>query len=106
MHSSRMCTVRCSGRLGCGGVPRGVSAWGCTPPLVDRMTDTGENITFPQLLLWTVKTVGRKFKDSIDCFFKEIRRYTYHPLVPCLIFGNPMICMGVGHLLSEKQIRQ
>ena len=36
-----------------------VSAWGClprgcTPPPVDRMTDTCENITFPQLLLRTV----------------------------------------------------
>ena len=47
-----------------GGVPRGVSAGGCTPLPVDRMTDTGENITFPQLLLQTVKTAGRKFKDS------------------------------------------
>ena len=55
MHSSRMRTVRCSDRLdGCvqGGVRgvcvQGVSAWGCTPPPVDRMTDACENITFPQ----------------------------------------------------------
>ena len=26
----------------------------CTSPLVDRMTDACENITFPQLLLWRV----------------------------------------------------
>ena len=28
---------------------------GCIPPSVDRMTDACENITFPQLLLRTVK---------------------------------------------------
>ena len=46
---------------------RGVSAWGCLPrevstpvhagihtPPVNRMTDACENITFLQLLLWTV----------------------------------------------------
>ena len=46
MHSSRMGTVRCSGRPGGGGdLPAGGSA--CqTPPLVDRMTDTCKNITF------------------------------------------------------------
>ena len=33
----------------------GVSAWGCPPDSpVDRMTDACENITFPQLLFWTV----------------------------------------------------
>ena len=58
MHSSRMRTVRCSGRRG--GLPGGVSAWGgclpgrCTPPPVDRMTDACENITFSQLLSRTV----------------------------------------------------
>ena len=89
--SSKMRTVRCSGRLGegClprGGVclegvcPRGMSAQGgclargclargsvcpgevCAQggvhlhPPVDRMTDACENITFAQLLLWTVIT--------------------------------------------------
>ena len=79
MHSSRMCTVRCSGRWGgmypsmhwAGGCLLGVSAQGgvcpggvcpgdsagmtaqrgvCqTPPPVNRMTDTCENITLPQL---------------------------------------------------------
>ena len=54
MHSSRMRTVLCSDRHG------GVSAWrvsaqgGVHLPPVDRMTDTCENITFPQLLLRTV----------------------------------------------------
>ena len=78
MHSSKMCTVRCSGRRrgGClpGGVCQGVLPRGCLPregvvpasgvsakgivclsvgwdthtPL-DRMTDACENITFPQL---------------------------------------------------------
>ena len=65
MHSSRMRTVRCSGRPGgmsaqgcvsAGGVvclPVGVCPGGClpasNPPPVDRMTDTCENITLPQL---------------------------------------------------------
>ena len=54
MHSSRMRTVRCIGHRG--GSAQGVYAWGgvcpsvCwdTPPL-NRMTDTCENITLPQL---------------------------------------------------------
>ena len=62
MHSSRMRTVRCSGHLlGEGGVcPWDVSARGCLPdpPNADRMTDACENITFPQLMLRTVKTVN------------------------------------------------
>ena len=46
MHASRMRTVRCSDRLGGwgawgvsaqGGFPRGVSAWGCTPPPMNRL---------------------------------------------------------------------
>ena len=61
-HSSRMHTIRCSGRRG-GGVSAlvhaGIPARGCllqcmlgyTPPLVDRIFDS---ITFPQLLLQTV----------------------------------------------------
>ena len=67
MHSSRMCTVRCSGRHlggdvcqgGClnrrgvcpGGVSAwGVFAWGCLPDIpLDRMTDTCKNITLLQL---------------------------------------------------------
>ena len=79
LHSSRMHTVRCSGRLrgvstrravprGClpGGVCQGVSAqrevsaWGgClprqTPPHVKRITVRCKNNTLPQLLLQTVK---------------------------------------------------
>ena len=73
-----MRTVRCSGRRGGGGVclgreclPRGVSAqggvcWGCTPPgprgrhplpmWTEFLTHACENITFPQLLLRTVKS--------------------------------------------------
>ena len=73
MHSSRMCTVRCSGRPwrgkgvcmpgGClpargsacqGGLPAGGSACqggvsACNNPPVDRMTDTCKNITLPPL---------------------------------------------------------
>ena len=72
MHSSRMRTVRCSGRLlGQGGVcPGRVSAWGgcllgggclpdgCTPPFplwTKFLTHACENITFLQLRLRTVK---------------------------------------------------
>ena len=80
MHPSRMHTVRCSSHLagggclpkwGClpgrgGGVclvgeggicPGGClpdTGWWCTPPPCGQ-TDTCENITFPQLLLRTVK---------------------------------------------------
>ena len=51
MHSSRMCTVRCSGRLRGGRVSAGdVSARGVYNPLVNRC----KNITFPQLRLRTV----------------------------------------------------
>ena len=33
----------------------GVSAWGVVHSTVNRITDRCQNITFPQLLLWTVK---------------------------------------------------
>ena len=79
MHSSRLSTIRCSGRLGGRGdcvcpwrgcLPGGVCVGGgvclgdvCLggvhlpfPPTLDRMTDACENITFPQLLLRRVKT--------------------------------------------------
>ena len=71
MHSSRMRTVRCRGRLGGGGwwwwwsgwwwcLYRGVSAYGGVhlPPTVDRKTDACENITFQQLLLRMVTTLS------------------------------------------------
>ena len=68
MHSSRMRTVRSSGRLLGGVCPGGgVSAregvhpsmhWGRHPPPVDRMTDRCKNITFPQLRLRTVIMSG------------------------------------------------
>ena len=48
MHSSRMRSVRCSGRLSCHTPPP------CMPPPVDRITDACENITFMRLLLRTV----------------------------------------------------
>ena len=86
MHSSRMRTVHCSGRLGGGGSAQGgiclqgVSAWGClprgcTPPPVDRMT---ENITFPQLLLQTVNMRARcrismvLYLMSFYCVFRHM----------------------------------
>ena len=64
MHSSRMRTVRCIGRvefgwglcLSGGCLPREVPAQegGVHLPPVDRMRDACENITFPELLLRTV----------------------------------------------------
>ena len=62
MHSSRMRTVRCSSRLlgdvclpkGGGGCLPAKRVGGCTPPPCGQ-TDTCEKITFPQLLLRTVK---------------------------------------------------
>ena len=67
MHSSRMRTARCSGRLGgCmpGGVCLGGSARGvCLPrvvythPTVNKITDRCKNITFPKLRLRTVITL-------------------------------------------------
>ena len=60
MHSSRMRTVRCSSRLLGGGclpgegvcLPNRGWGWESAPR---GQTDTCENITFPQLLLRTVK---------------------------------------------------
>ena len=72
MHSSRMCNICCSGRLGVWGclprgclpggsvqgscLPRGCLPRGCTPPPLwtEFLTHAFENITFPQLRLWTV----------------------------------------------------
>ena len=69
MHSSRMRTVRFSGRRGGlasgqeGCLPGGVCPGGClpggrgfTPPLLwtEWLTDRCKNITFPQLRLWAV----------------------------------------------------
>ena len=74
MHPSRMRRVRCSDRLGgvsasgegsaqegClpggtwGGCPERCLPRGCTPPPVNRVRDRCKNITFPKLLLRTVK---------------------------------------------------
>ena len=56
IHSSKMHTVRCNGRL-CGeggGCPRGCLPRGCTPQPVNRITDRCKNITFSQIFLRTV----------------------------------------------------
>ena len=61
MHSSRMRTVRCSSRLPGGCLPaRRVY----TPR---GQTNTCEKITFPQLLLRTVKMATPFWSDSIVC---------------------------------------
>ena len=88
MHSSRMHTVRCSGHLGervvvCQGVSAlgvcvylgRVSAQWCLPrgahlplpPWTEFLTHACENITFPQLLLRTVKISFRNiFPDLVS----------------------------------------
>ena len=67
-----MRTVRCSVILaGGGGGGKECLNRGCTPTPPDRMTDTCENITFPQLL----RTVKMKISDSeIIIFQKENAR--------------------------------
>ena len=71
MHSSRMRTVHCNGHLGVGCLPGGCLPRGCLPgecipacngadtpllqPWTEFLTHACENITFPQLLLQTVK---------------------------------------------------
>ena len=109
MHSSRMHTVRCSGRLSCHVCPLPCMSpltmhapllcmspftthtlSPCMPPHytcsltilthlsyaqppVDRMTDTCENITFPQLLLRTVKIVlYRSCGMREKCYFCQL----------------------------------
>ena len=48
---------------------QGVSAQGVYTPPVDRMTDAPENITFPQLLLRTIKIQNEtKFQGYIIYF--------------------------------------
>ena len=79
MHSSGMSTVRCSGRLGGGCLPRGwrgPSAWGVytSPMWTEFLTHAYENITFPQL---------RSFADGnkrITCWWNtdDFRSETCH----------------------------
>ena len=72
MYSSRMRTVRCSGRrVGC--LPQcmlGYMPSGCwdTPRLwTEFLTHACENITFPQLLLWTVTRLSDpRFDPSLE----------------------------------------
>ena len=79
MHSSRMRTVDCSGRRG--GAAAGVSAQMggvCPgrPPWTEFLTHACENITFPQLLLRTVKISlmfhgNRNYSEPIRLFLSE-----------------------------------
>ena len=66
MHSSRTCTVHCSGHLlPCTTLATHAPCHACPPPLCSHqphmsplstkfLTHACENIIFPQLLLWTV----------------------------------------------------
>ena len=84
MHSSRMCTVRCSGHLSCHAFPPAMHSPAMhalamhAPPAthaprhaavspVDSMTDACENVTFPQLLLRTVN-INNKIEFYPKCF--------------------------------------
>ena len=93
MHSSKMCTVRCSGRLSCHARPSPATyappppctPLSCMPPFathapVDRMTDACENITFPQLLLGTVKKIFLTFSPRPSCCFRGSSENT-NPLI-------------------------
>ena len=85
MHSSRMRTVRCSSRLLGGGGEVSASqeegrvclpAGGCTPLPPCGQTDTCENITFPQLLLRTVKIYQTCFKIIIGNLTQSLSKMT------------------------------
>ena len=87
MHSSRMGGCVCFGGVYLGGVslarvclqgvsargvclPGGCLARGFTPPSCGQ-TDTSTNITFPQLLLRTVKTKPHEIKNILMCLLGE-----------------------------------
>ena len=73
-----MCTVRCSGHLGGDVCPvGGVCPGGRTPPSLGQ-TDTCKNITFPQLLLWTV-TINLGFSRQLRDH--DMTRYPYDIVV-------------------------
>ena len=150
MHSSRMHTVHCSGRLSCHAhsLPRMppfnthapftkhaplchtyLLHHACPPlfamhvpfamyvplchahPPVDRMTDACENITFPQLLLRTVKISMLVLKhglfltknEKIVCkltkievwfvFFSLLRRLAYLRNIPLLLQARTNFCV-------------
>ena len=83
MHSSRMRTVRSSGRRGVGVSARGECLPQCmlgyTPPWTEWLTDRCKNITFAQLRLWkgkiaqsetnlhTINFFGSKRFNKIQC---------------------------------------
>ena len=102
MHSSRMRTVRCSGRLGGGGclpggcLPRGLSAQlggclpgGCRPheargrhPLVKRITDRCKNITLKFLILILIWARGalsllHDMRDIVIAKVININKFKY-----------------------------
>ena len=105
MYSSRMRTVRCSGRLGWGvsgelcpgvcvrGVSRGgVCPGGYTSPLwTEFLTHACENITFPQLLLRTVTNSCNWFPYS--SFGHIISSFLDPPLIPSTtLYHNRPLC--------------
>ena len=81
MHSSRMRTVRSSGRVGVSarGVSASLHAGIHTPPWTEWLTDRCKNITFAQLRLWkgkiaqsetnlhTINFFGSKRFNKIQC---------------------------------------
>ena len=74
LHSIRMHTVRCSGHLGGDVCPGGCLPGGVyTSPPVDRMTDACENISFPQLLLWTVMILCKSSAICVERFRAQFK---------------------------------
>ena len=88
MHSSRMHTARlltvspsmhCTGGGACSRDVCSIPAYTeADPPLMNRITDSCKNITFPQLRLWpviiTTHKVWRKVIFSVACVKNSVHR--------------------------------
>ena len=83
MHSSRMRTVCCSGRLGVCVCVQGVSVY--TPLWTEFLKHACENITFLQLLLRTVTT------SCVSTYFYVRWRCTYHSVDTDVVQPRPLL---------------
>ena len=92
MHSSRMRTVRCSGRLWGGCLPGGGGCllWGMYTPL-KKIWDRCKNITFPQLHL---RTVTRQHARIATACWQPYVVYTGGGS----LYGEVQCIMGNGHM--------
>ena len=107
MHSSRMGGCVCFGGVYLGGClwlgcvcrgclpgvcvcPGGCLARGFTPPSCGQ-TDTSKNITFPQLLLRTVKTKPHEIENILMCLLGEggeRKGHSWDPLMTLVLIGT------------------